>query len=336
MRKIKKIILSTFILCLFFINVSVEVDASSGKLRSASICQGPDGTYYGQHSSDNHWHVAKHYSSGWYPQGSIVSGNPCGGTSAPSTNSNSNGSSTNSNSSGSSSNSNSSSYNNNYSNSNSSSSNYNNVKTTPEVKKTNEKPEIKAIDFKQIKENEIDSYLSKDDILDLFNVSVSDLEDGDISNDDIIVNPQKILKDDIGTHDISISYEDKDGNKVEKEVELEIKEDGKPQIKLSIKGEITISNYEIPKSIEDFIDLVGLEVTDLEDGNIDVSEDNISLNKKEHNVLLSFEDSDGNKISKEIEYHIKENTSLDFVLSLAVVVLIGYGIYSFYKSKKNN
>lgn len=71
-EKIKALITLIIIL---IINMSV-VEASSGKLRSNSIIT-CDGIMYGQHSSDNHWHVAIKRDNGYYPSGSAIYSNPC-------------------------------------------------------------------------------------------------------------------------------------------------------------------------------------------------------------------------------------------------------------------
>ncbi len=344
MKSIKKGIFITFILCLFLVNVNLEVYASSGKLRSASICQGPNGVYYGQHSSDNHWHAAIKQSNGWYPNGGILSGNPCssGGSSSGGSSSSNSGSgssnsgSSSSNSGSSSSNSGSSSKNSGSTSSNSGSS-YSAPKTTV-VEKSNEKPVIKTNSFASVKINKIDDFLLKEDILKLFSVKVTDKEDGTISNDKIKVSPEKISKEDIGDHDITISYTDKDGNKVEKEVELTIKEDGKPVISTNvIDGLLTINKVDIPKDIDEFIELLELEVRDEEDGMMDVTKDNITIDKEAGVLTLSFEDEDGNKVSEDIEYVIVESSIIEGLIGIGLIGLIGYGIFILYgkfKSKK--
>ena len=52
----KKLLLMWLCFCLFITNVS----ASSGALRNDSIKTCPDGIQYGQHGSDNHWHIAEY------------------------------------------------------------------------------------------------------------------------------------------------------------------------------------------------------------------------------------------------------------------------------------
>lgn len=56
--------------------VDYSINASSGKLRSDSIIT-CNGVTYGQHSSDNHWHVAVKKSNGYYPDGEAFFTNPC-------------------------------------------------------------------------------------------------------------------------------------------------------------------------------------------------------------------------------------------------------------------
>lgn len=56
----------------------VKVEASSGQLRKASITT-CNGVTYGQHSSDNHWHVAEEKDGKYYATGDPIYGNPCNG-----------------------------------------------------------------------------------------------------------------------------------------------------------------------------------------------------------------------------------------------------------------
>lgn len=56
--------------------IILNVNASSGKLRSSSITS-CNGVTYGQHSSDNHWHIAKKTENGYYPEGDAIYSNPC-------------------------------------------------------------------------------------------------------------------------------------------------------------------------------------------------------------------------------------------------------------------
>lgn len=72
MKKILYLILLTII----FLIGTIEVNASSGALKNASItvC---NGITYGQHSSDNHWHVAEESNGKYYATGEPIYSNPC-------------------------------------------------------------------------------------------------------------------------------------------------------------------------------------------------------------------------------------------------------------------
>ena len=67
-----------YVILLFtiFITGYIEVNASSGQLKKASIKTCNDVTY-GQHSSDNHWHVAEYKDGRYYALGSAIYNNPC-------------------------------------------------------------------------------------------------------------------------------------------------------------------------------------------------------------------------------------------------------------------
>ncbi len=74
----KNLVKTMFIFSIFsilLINTNhLELSASSGRLKSESICKGPDGLSYGYHGDDNHWHLA---TDSGYASGGIISGNPC-------------------------------------------------------------------------------------------------------------------------------------------------------------------------------------------------------------------------------------------------------------------
>lgn len=68
-------------LCLLIGTSGISVDASSGKLKGASIIN-CNGTNYGHHG-DGHWHKATKHDAGWYPNGENLGySNPCGGSQA--------------------------------------------------------------------------------------------------------------------------------------------------------------------------------------------------------------------------------------------------------------
>lgn len=102
-----KRILMTLLLTFLVIGNITNVNASSGRLRKASI-KTCNGVTYGQHSSDNHWHVASRNSDGSYSAtGNPIYSDPCNSNSGANTSgSGSSGSSNNSSSSISSNNSN--------------------------------------------------------------------------------------------------------------------------------------------------------------------------------------------------------------------------------------
>ena len=70
----KKIV--CFILLMIFMSASIDVYASSGQLRKAFI-KTCNGVTYGQHSSDNHWHVASFKDGKYYATGNPIYSDPC-------------------------------------------------------------------------------------------------------------------------------------------------------------------------------------------------------------------------------------------------------------------
>ncbi len=214
MKNIKKGIFITFILCLFLVNVNLEVYATQGKLKGSTVCIGPDGNYYGQHSSDNHWHAASNTDNGFYALGNPLSYNPCSSSSKPSASAST--PSSNSSSSGAKQSSNNSS-----NNSNTSSAKKEEKKET----KSNEKPEIDGLDNKSIKNKDDVKTISSKEIVEMFEIKVKDKEDGVIDFDNYLVSPSEIDLNEVGYHYITVYYKDKDGNVVEKELTLEVEEE---------------------------------------------------------------------------------------------------------------
>ena len=79
----KKKIITVFVTLIIMLVTVEPINASSGKLKGASIVS-CNGVNYGSHSADNHWHKAKEHDSGWYPDGGVVSAtNPCASITAP-------------------------------------------------------------------------------------------------------------------------------------------------------------------------------------------------------------------------------------------------------------
>ncbi len=216
MKNIKKGIFITFILCLFLVNnINLEVYATQGKLKGATVCVGPDGNYYGQHSSDNHWHAASKTDNGYYALGNPLSYNPCNSSTKTSSSksvvSSGNGSSN---------------------SSKQSSSNSSKKTNTSSVKKeekkevkSNEKPEIEGLDNKSVTSKSDGKTLSSKDIVKMFEIKVKDKEDGVIDFDNYLVSPSEIDLDEVGYHYITVYYKDKDENVIEKELTLEVEEE---------------------------------------------------------------------------------------------------------------
>ena len=71
----KKVLYILLLVTVFTVDI-VKVDASSGQLRKASI-KTCNGITYGQHSSDNHWHVAEEQDGRYYATGNPIYSDPC-------------------------------------------------------------------------------------------------------------------------------------------------------------------------------------------------------------------------------------------------------------------
>ena len=71
-----KKILYVVLMAVVFLCGDLKVGASSGQLRKASI-KSCNGITYGQHSSDNHWHVAEEQDGKYYATGDSIYSDPC-------------------------------------------------------------------------------------------------------------------------------------------------------------------------------------------------------------------------------------------------------------------
>lgn len=69
------------LMIVLFISGDLSVNASSGQLKKSSI-KTCNGITYGQHSSDNHWHVAKEKNGRYYATGSSIYSDPCNSSSS--------------------------------------------------------------------------------------------------------------------------------------------------------------------------------------------------------------------------------------------------------------
>lgn len=322
-----------FLLMTIFVVGSIEVNASSGTLRKTSI-KTCNGITYGQHSSDNHWHVAEESDGKYYATGNPIYSDPCSSSSNSSNSNNSvSSSSTNNNSlsnnnsnSGTSSNNSSSSSNNNTSTTkpnSSSSSNANSSTEKEEVKSNDNTLKIIIIDGKEIdvKDN-IDYSTTKEKIT--IKATTNDKKAKyEIKNNSTL---------EIGENKISIEVTAEDGTT--KTYNINVKRDKILSSDTGIK--VIINEEEVSFSDNKATIYVSATETNLKidytlnDENAKVEMDKIEELKTGDNELkikVIAEDGAEKEYKIIIHKYTKSEETISTILGLAIIGGMGYGIY---------
>ena len=91
-QRIKRLAIMTSLFGILLLSLANNAHATSGFLKAASIKTCPNGSTYGYHGSDNHWHAAiRSESDGrWRASGNPLSGDPCPSSNASGGNSSNN------------------------------------------------------------------------------------------------------------------------------------------------------------------------------------------------------------------------------------------------------
>lgn len=351
------------LLMTIFVVGSVEVNASSGALRKASI-KTCNGITYGQHSSDNHWHVAEESDGKYYATGDPIYSDPCssssnssnndnsgnsGGSSNDSSNSNSGGESSSGNSSSSNNSGSSGSTNNNTSSNNnsdsgsssnnSSSSSSNNTSTT-KPNSSSSSSTSSSTEKEEIKSN--DNTL-KNIIIDGKEIDVEDNIDYSTTKEKIIIN--------VTTNDEKAKYEIKNNSTLEigeNKISIEVTaEDGTTKTyNINVKRDkilssdtgikVIINEEEVNFSDNKATVYVSATETNLKidytlnDENAKVEMDKIEELKTGDNELkIKVIAEDGTEKEYEIIIHkyTKSEETISTILGLAIIGGMGYGIY---------
>lgn len=324
--------LYVILLVTMFLVGNIEVNASSGALRKDSI-KACNGVTYGQHSSDNHWHVAEESGGKYYATGNPIYNNPCSSSGNNSSNnsgssngsSNNNAPSSDSNSNGSSSNSSSSNSSSNSSNNNSSSNQNSGNSTTEkeEIKSNDNTLKIIIIDGKEVDvEDNIDYSTTKEKI----NIKVTPNDKNakyEIKNNSNL---------EIGDNKISIEVIAEDGTT--KTYNINVKRDKILNSDTGIK--VIINEKEVNFSDNKATIYVSATETTLKidyslnNENAKVEMDKIEELKTGDNELkIKVIAEDGTQEEYEITIHkyTKIEETISTILGLAIICGIGYGIY---------
>lgn len=314
------------LLMIIFVVGSIEVNASSGALRKASI-KTCNGITYGKHSSDNHWHVAEESDGKYYATGDPIYSDPCGSSSNSSNADNSNNSGGSSNNSSSNNNSNSgTSSNNNTSTTkpnSSSSSNANSSTEKEEVKSNDNTLKIIIIDGKEIDVKDNIDYSTTKEKISIETTTNDKKAKYEIKNNSTL---------EIGENKISIEVTAEDGTT--KTYNINVKRDKILSSDTGIK--VIINDEEV--SFSDNKATIYISATEinlkidytLNDENAKVEMDKIEELKTGNNELkIKVIAEDGTEKEYEIIIHkyTKSEETISTILALAIIGGMGYGIY---------
>lgn len=338
-----KKILYLILLIIIFLLGSVEVIASSGYLRNASI-KTCNGIIYGQHSSDNHWHIAEKYEDRYYATGSPIYGDPCSSNSNSSNNNTSDSNSsiseagTNSNAS---SNSNSNEVTDSNNNSSITKSDLNNSSS---VSNFDEKEEIKSND-NTLKNIIIDGKMV--DVEDNINYITTNekIAIKVVTNDrkaKYEVKDNSLLK--IGENKIIIEVTAEDGSI--KTYNINVKRDkilsSNTGLKVIINGmKISFSNNKSTIYISSTETSLKIDYTlDDENAKIEIGKiDELKFGDNELKIKVIAEDGTEKNYKIIIHKYTKSEEIISMILGLVIIGGMGYGLYYFIKkliTKFNN
>lgn len=314
------------LLMTIFVVGSIEVNASSGALRKASI-KTCNGITYGKHSSDNHWHVAEESDGKYYATGDPIYSDPCSSSSNSSNADNSNNSGGSSNNSSSNNNSNGGTISNNNTTTtkpNSSSSSNTNTSTEKEEVKSNDNTlKIIIIDGKEIDVKDNIDYSTTKEKISIETTTNDKKAKYEIKNNSTL---------EIGENKISIEVTAEDGTT--KTYNINVKRDKILSSDTGIK--VIINDEEV--SFSDNKATIYVSATEinlkidytLNDENAKVEMDKIEELKTGDNELkIKVIAEDGTEKEYEIIIHkyTKSEETISTILGLAIIGGMGYGIY---------
>lgn len=316
-----------FIFIVLFMIFNINVHASSGKLRSASI-KSCNGVMYGQHSSDNHWHVAEKQEEGYYPIGDAIYSDPC----ASSVNNNNNSD-------------------NNSSTNNTTTTTTKNVSTTQTTIKEQTTTKKKTTNTITKKPRNSDNTL-KEIIIDNNIMEVKDIISYETQNEKVDI---KVV-----TNDEKASFEIKNNNNLsigKNEIVIEVKaEDGTIKnyiinitrklilssntgIKIIINDtEVIFDNYKATIYVNNSDTNIDFDY-ELEDEKSKIEYDEIEeLKVGDNNLEIKVIAEDGSEQIYNIVINraTKTEDAISTILGLGIVGGSGYGVYKLVKKRKKN
>lgn len=206
-------------------------------------------------------------------------------------------------------------------------------KQREKAEKEAKNPEIK------VKENKIEKLDTSFDvekimlpeIEELFELSVSDVNDGEL---DVIMSPEKI-KIQPGEQKLTIKVvNEANHHESTKDLILDIKHENSAPV---IEGskEIVISREE-ESSLDKLSQHPGFSAYDEEDGQIDLTGENLEIDRKNKVIKIKVTDSGGLETEKLVSYRLRtmKDSVAEFVITVIMLAGIGYLIHRIWKKRQ--
>lgn len=313
MKKIKYII---FILIISGTALA-QVDATSGRLRNNSI-KTCNGITYGQHSDDNHWHVASRNSNGTYSAtGSAIYSDPCKSNNNQSSNPPSNNNS-------------SSNSNNNVNNQNTTTNNQENNPIPEETKSNDNTLKTITIDGNNIEISDNINYLTTNEKIDIEVTTNDDKATYEIKNKETLSIGENIIIIDVTAEDGTI----KSYNITVTRNKILSSETG---IEITINDQIVkFDNYKSTVYISSNEDTITFN-SKLKDENAKIEMDEIPKLKTGDNIInikVIAEDGTEQKYELIIHKYSEQTNIISNIITVLFIGLSGYGIYYLINKKK--
>ncbi len=211
---------------------------------------------------------------------------------------------------------------------------YENLVEVNNKNKINTKPKINIKTKTVVYDNDLDDFISTEQIIKLLDVKISDKEDEYIDPNQIIVEPSQIKTSELGLNEVVITYVDNGGLKASKEATIEIKHHNiAPEINLLVSNNVQVNSKSLPMDFDEIINYLGLSIIDVEDGRIKTNKKNVLIDDVKHEIVINVVDKDGAQTTKTINYEVYETNKY---LAYIFLILIGnYFLYKKYISNKN-
>ena len=307
-----------YIILLIIVNIIFinNANASSGALKKASIkiC---NGIIYGQHSSDNHWHVAKEKDGMYYATGDPIYIDPC---SSNTNNTNDNINSSNSNN----------DETNNINNDNSNNNINNNAQDQKNHQSSDNTLKSIIIDEKNIEVADYIEYTTTKENIDIIVETNDNKASYEIKNNDILT---------LGQNNIIIEVAAEDGSLKVYNINVERKKILSSNTEINItfdNKKVVFTNYKATVYVDFFTKKINIDYV-LKDKNSQVKMNELTTLKTGNNILnieVIAEDNTTQKYEINIYKYSKNEDTIYTILGLGILCVVIYGIYYLIKKIK--